>query len=51
MMSPSHPAAFAFDAIALAFDLRFGQWLSVAAQRRAVRRALLLEFPMRGHNP
>ena len=31
------PAAEAFDAIAEAFDDRFGSWLSVAAQRRAVR--------------
>jgi SAM-dependent methyltransferase len=41
-------AAFAFDAIAPAFDERFGAWLSVAAQRRAVRAALLRAFPERG---
>jgi len=39
------PAAAAFDAVAPAFDARFGAWLSVAAQRRAVRRALLRAFP------
>jgi SAM-dependent methyltransferase len=49
MMAPLRPAAVAFDAIAPAFDLRFGQWLSVAAQRRAVRAALLREFPTAGH--
>ena len=43
------PGAAAFDAIATDFDLRFGQWLSVAAQRRAVRAALLREFPTIGH--
>ena len=43
------PAAFAFDAVAPVFDLRFGTWASVAAQRRAVRRALLREFPAAGH--
>ena len=42
-------AAQAFDAIAPIFDQRFGAWLSVAAQRRAVRAALLREFPERGH--
>ena len=42
------PAALAFDAIATAFDSRFGPWLSVAAQRRAVRSALLHEFPAGG---
>lgn len=41
MMQPSNPAAIAFDAIAPDFDFRFGQWLSVAAQRRAVRKVLL----------
>lgn len=30
-------------------DLRFRQWLSVVAQRRAVRAALLPEFPALGH--
>ena len=39
------PAAAAFDAVAPAFDVRFGAWLSVAAQRRAVRRELLRAFP------
>jgi len=39
------PAAEAFDAIAEAFDDRFGSWLSVAAQRRAVRAELLAAFP------
>ena len=43
------PAAQAFDAIAPAFDQRFGGWLSVMAQRRAVRAALLQEFPKNGH--
>src|SRR3984957_571205 len=43
------PAALAFDAIAPAFDQRFGAWLSVSAQRRAVRTALLKEFPEGGH--
>jgi SAM-dependent methyltransferase len=42
------PAALAFDATAPAFDLRFGAWLSVAAQRRAVRAALLKRFPPGG---
>ena len=39
------PAAAAFDAIADDFDGRFGEWASVAAQRRAVRRTLLDAFP------
>jgi SAM-dependent methyltransferase len=39
------PAAAAFDAVAPAFDERFGAWLSVAAQRRAVRHELLRTFP------
>jgi SAM-dependent methyltransferase len=43
------PAAFAFDAIAPIFDDRFGAWASVAAQRRAVRAALLERFPSAGH--
>ena len=43
------PAVEAFDAIAPIFDQRFGAWGSVAAQRRAVRHALLREFPKRGH--
>lgn len=42
------PAVKAFDAVAPAFDLRFGEWLSVEAQRDAVRRALLSAFPPRG---
>ncbi len=45
---PLSPAAAAFDAAAPGFDLRFGAWASVAAQRRAVRAALLREFPPRG---
>ena len=49
MMFTLRPAAEAFDAIAPAFDQRFGGWLSVMAQRRAVRAALLQEFPKRGH--
>ena len=49
-MTPSlRPAAFAFDAIAPTFDSRFGAWRSVAAQRRAVRRALLQVFPAGGN--
>lgn len=39
------PAAAAFDRVAPAFDERFGPWLSVAAQRSAVRRRLLRAFP------
>jgi SAM-dependent methyltransferase len=42
---PLPPAAAAFDAVAPAFDTRFGAWASVAAQRRAVRRELLRAFP------
>ena len=38
------PAASAFDAAAASFDRRFGPWLSVAAQRRAVRAALAEAF-------
>jgi ubiquinone/menaquinone biosynthesis C-methylase UbiE len=38
-------AASAFDAIAELFDARFSPWLSVAAQRRAVRSALASAFP------
>jgi SAM-dependent methyltransferase len=47
MASPKtlSPAARAFDAIAEQFDERFGSWLSVAAQRRAVRAALEQAFP------
>lgn len=40
--------ALAFDAIATEFDQRFGYWRSVAAQRRAVRSALLQAFPEQG---
>lgn len=39
------PAVRAFDALAPVFDERFGAWKSVAAQRRAVRHALLTGFP------
>jgi SAM-dependent methyltransferase len=42
---PPSAAAAAFDAIAERFDERFTPWLSVAAQRRAVRRALAGAFP------
>ncbi len=49
MMPSLRPAALAFDAIAPAFDARFGSWRSVAAQRRAVRSALLQAFPERGN--
>ena len=38
-------AALAFDGVADAFDGRFSPWLSVAAQRRAVRAALEQAFP------
>lgn len=47
-MTALRPAALAFDAIAAAFDERFGAWNSVAAQRRAVRSALLMAFPEHG---
>jgi ubiquinone/menaquinone biosynthesis C-methylase UbiE len=49
MMLSLRPAAQAFDAIAPAFDQRFGAWRSVSAQRRAVRAALLREFPKDGY--
>ncbi len=49
MMPPLRPAAVAFDTIADVFDSRFGIWCSVAAQRRAVRAALLRGFPANGH--
>lgn len=39
------PAVQAFDAVAARFDVRFGAWRSVAAQRRAVRAALAEAFP------
>jgi SAM-dependent methyltransferase len=42
------PAALAFDAAAHGFDRRFGEWKSVAAQRDAVRRALVAAFPAGG---
>jgi SAM-dependent methyltransferase len=48
MTSSLRPAALAFDAVAPTFDLRFGAWSSVAAQRRAVRAALLQRFPTLG---
>jgi ubiquinone/menaquinone biosynthesis C-methylase UbiE len=48
MTLSSNSAALAFDAIAPQFDARFGAWGSVAAQRRAVRAALLREFPAGG---
>jgi SAM-dependent methyltransferase len=48
MIAQLKPAALAFDAIAPEFDERFGAWGSVAAQRRAVRAALLREFPAGG---
>lgn len=47
-MNELTPAARAFDAVAPAFDDRFGAWLSVAAQRRAVRRVLETAFPQGG---
>lgn len=39
----------AFDSIAHGFDKRFGPWRSVAAQRRAVRSALIEAFPPGAH--
>jgi SAM-dependent methyltransferase len=48
MMTPLSPAALAFDAIAPNFDSRFSAWSSVAAQRSAVRAALIREFPAAG---
>lgn len=47
--TPLRPAAVAFDAAAQTFDTHFGHWQSVAAQRRAVYRAVLSAFPERGH--
>jgi ubiquinone/menaquinone biosynthesis C-methylase UbiE len=44
-MSGLSPAAAAFDSIAEGFDARYGEWLSVAAQRRAVRAILAKRFP------
>jgi ubiquinone/menaquinone biosynthesis C-methylase UbiE len=49
MIPTLRPAAVAFDAIAPSFDSRFGAWLSVAAQRRAVQARLLQSFPAGGH--
>ena len=49
MMLAIAPRRRGFDAIAPVFDQRFGAWRSVAAQRRAVREALLREFPKHGH--
>ena len=49
MTNSLRPAAFAFDAVAKEYDLRFGEWGSVNAQRRAVRSALLREFPEHGY--
>ena len=43
--APLLPAGQAFDAIAERFDELFDPWLSVAAQRRAVRGELLAAFP------
>lgn len=48
IVSTMRPAALAFDSIAADFDSRFGNWRSVAAQRCAVRNALLREFPAGG---
>ena len=45
-MTDLRPAALAFDAIAPVFDARFSEWQSVAAQRKAVRRALLDTLPL-----
>lgn len=47
MTADLSPAALAFDSIADGFDARFTPWLSVAAQRRAVRQALLATFAPR----
>lgn len=49
MKTSSCASALAFDAIAPEFDARFGEWRSVAAQRRAVRTALLRSFPRAGY--
>jgi SAM-dependent methyltransferase len=43
------PAALAFDSVAPAFDDRFGEWQSVAAQRRAVRCAIAAALPRGAH--
>jgi SAM-dependent methyltransferase len=42
---PFSPAIQAFDAVAARFDIRFGAWRSVAAQRREVRAQLARAFP------
>jgi ubiquinone/menaquinone biosynthesis C-methylase UbiE len=44
-ISSLSPAAQAFDGAAAGFDRRFGEWQSVAVQRRAVRDALAAAFP------
>jgi ubiquinone/menaquinone biosynthesis C-methylase UbiE len=49
MMPTLRPAAAAFDSIASIYDSRFRAWRSVAAQRRAVRAALLRALPKHGH--
>jgi SAM-dependent methyltransferase len=43
--APVSDAVIAFDRIADVFDDRFENWESVAAQRRAIRRAFLRAFP------
>ncbi|HEY4076026.1 MAG TPA: class I SAM-dependent methyltransferase [Rhizomicrobium sp.] len=48
-MTGLRPAALAFDAVASVFDHRYGEWQSVAAQRRAVRAALMQTFPAGSH--
>lgn len=48
MTTTSREAALAFDSVAQVFDERFGAWASVAAQRRAVRAALLQALPPGG---
>ncbi len=49
MSSGLAPAALAFDSIAATFDDRFSSWLSVAAQRRAVRAQLDRVFARHAH--
>jgi SAM-dependent methyltransferase len=49
MSSVLSPAAQAFDAVAERFDARYGAWLSVAAQRRAVHAQLEREFAPGSH--
>ena len=48
-MASLSAAALAFDAVAPEFDARFGDWQSVAAQRRAVRRIMLATLPANAH--